>query len=340
VRAASTRVTSAGFCACAAGAAGGYVATRLLGLPAGGDAALVHFLLLLPAVTLMRFSHVLLSQAVQHGAQPERALICGTGSDGRHALGRLRRRSARGGHAIEAIGFIEFRARLQGRRIGLLRVLGTLEELETIVHERQVKHLVIADSSLRGDDLHWVLAVCRQLDVSVHRYIERLVPADPLIEQLRTAPDLTTSWSIMGDLFRAVALDACVLALTGPRPAGNMEMPTWRRASGPDAGMPPSLALYVTNGHEQLAEIVPHLNGRPVMMRRNGHGWRALAPRAVESGDLIAAPIRCRGEVWGVLLATPRAGKRHITAADVARLRSATAVLGRHAEHWTAQISA
>src|SRR6185295_12401551 len=103
-----------------------------------------------------------------------------------------------------------------------------------------------------------------------------------------------------------VALDACVLALTGPRPADMVEVPTWRRMSGPDASMPAGLALYVTNGHEQLAEIVPHLNGRPIMLRRNPDGWRVMAPRAVEAGDLLAAPIRCKNEVWGVLLATPR----------------------------------
>ena len=150
-----------------------------------------------------------------------------------------------------------------------------------------MRHLIIADTALRGDDLHWVHAVCRQLDVSVHRYIERLVPADPLIEQLRTAPDLAASWNVMGDLFKAVALDACVLALTGSRPAEMGEVPTWRRMSGPDASMPAGLALYARTGTTTCGDR-PHLNGR-----RSGagerRGWRVLAP-VPSSGRLIAAP--------------------------------------------------
>jgi hypothetical protein len=267
---------------------------------------------------------------------PERALICGTGVNGRHSLSRLRRRSLRH-RPIEAIGFIEFRPRLQGRRIGLLPVLGTLEDLDTIIRERQIQHLIIADTALRGENLHWVHALCRQRNVSVLRYVERLVAADPLLEQLRVAPDLASSWSILSDLFHAVALEACVLAVTGARPAGMDETPTWQRAGGPVTSLPADLSLYVQNGHEQLGEIVTHLNGRPTGLRRNGHGWRTLSPRAVEAGDMIAAPIRCRGEVWGVLLAAPRAGKRVMSASDVARLRAATQLLGRHAERWTAR---
>jgi hypothetical protein len=71
------------------------------------------------------------------------------------------------------------------------------------------------------------------------------------------------------------------------------------------------------------------------MLRRNAEGWRALPARTLQSGDLIAAPVRAGGDLWGVLLATARTGKRAISAADLARLGSATDVLGRNAERWS-----
>ena len=47
------------------------------------------------------------------------------------------------------------------------------------MRSENVKHLVIVDSTLRGDALDWVRAVCRHHDVQVHRYVrfsERYLP--------------------------------------------------------------------------------------------------------------------------------------------------------------------
>jgi len=314
--------------ACAAGTIGGYMATRLLHLPAGGDSALVHFLLLLPAVTLMRFSHVLLlSQGARSGARRERALICGTGAEGRHALTRLRR--DRSG-VLEPIGFVEIHPDQQGRRLGSLPVLGTLDALGAIVRDRQVRHLVIADRSLRGRGLHWVSAVCRQLGVHVHRYVERLVPYDVLLARLRAAHDLATAWGILRDVFTATALQACVLAVIGPGPDPGPEAFTWQRAPGPRAGVPPALAAYTRS----LADIAPQLDGRPTVFRRDGDGWLELAPALARPGDLIAVPVHCGDALWAVLLAIPRPDDGVMTPSDVVRLRCAARVLGRQAERW------
>ena len=316
--------------ACAAGTIGGYMATRLLRLPAGGDDALVHFLLLLPAVTLMRFSRVLLlSQGARGAARRERALICGTGTEGRHALARLRRDPSA---ALEPIGFVEIRPDLQGRQLSSLPVLGTLDALGAIVRDRQVRHLVIADSTLRGEGLHWVRAVCRQLGVHVHRYVEQLVPYDVLLERLHAAPDLATAWGILRDIFAATALQACVLAVIGPGPDPGPEAFTWQRAPGPSAGVPPALAAYTRS----LADIAPQLNGRPTVFRRDGDGWLELAPAVARPGDLIAVPLHCRDALWAALLAIPRPDDGVMTPSDVVRLRCAARVLGRQAERWAA----
>jgi len=160
--------------ACGAGTVAGYIALRLLALPAGGDAAIVHFLLLLPSVTLMRFSPVLLARVYvhAHGSGPhERALICGTTEEGQHALVRMRVNGMRG---IEPVGFLELQPRLQGRWLGELPVIGTLDGLAAIATERKVKHLIVADPALGESDFRWVRAVCRQLGMRLHRYVETL----------------------------------------------------------------------------------------------------------------------------------------------------------------------
>ncbi|TMB41438.1 MAG: hypothetical protein E6J55_18885 [Deltaproteobacteria bacterium] len=172
--------------ACGAGTIAGYIALRLLGLPAGGDAAVVHFLLFLPAATLTRLSFVLLINAVRTNA-PERALICGTASEALHALVRLRRNGTSGLHPI---GFVEVLPRLQGRQVGHLPVLGTLDALPAIVVERQVRHLVLADPALGEAGFQWARAVCRQHGVRVHRYVEQLVDCDEALS-VAEAPPLT-----------------------------------------------------------------------------------------------------------------------------------------------------
>jgi UDP-GlcNAc:undecaprenyl-phosphate GlcNAc-1-phosphate transferase len=158
--------------ACAGGTIAGYVVLRLFHLPAGADAAIVHFLLIMPAATLARFSYVLLTHAARHANGPERALICGTAAEAQHALGHFRRNGMR---AVQPIGFIELNARLQGRQVGTLPVLGTLDALPGIVAEQRVKHLVLAEPSLDESVLDWVRAVCRHHGVRVHRYVEAMV---------------------------------------------------------------------------------------------------------------------------------------------------------------------
>jgi len=225
---------------------------------------------------------------------------------------------------------VEIHPDQQGRRLGSLPVLGTLDALGAIVRDRQVRHLVIADRSLRGRGLHWVSAVCRQLGVHVHRYVERLVPYDVLLARLRAAHDLATAWGILRDVFTATALQACVLAVIGPGPDPGPEAFTWQRAPGPRAGVPPALAAYTRS----LADIAPQLDGRPTVFRRDGDGWLELAPALARPGDLIAVPVHCGDALWAVLLAIPRPDDGVMTPSDVVRLRCAARVLGRQAERW------
>jgi len=163
--------------ACTVGTVVSYAAIRLLDLPAAAPSALVQFSLLLPAMTLMRFSSVMLTHAVAPTPTPERALVCGTVHDARQAMNHMRRNGLRG---LNVVGLIEVQPRFQGRQFGHLSVVGTLRGIGAIVQEREVRHLVIADSGLIPDDVAWVRAICRQLDVQVHCYVEKITRFDDL----------------------------------------------------------------------------------------------------------------------------------------------------------------
>jgi UDP-GlcNAc:undecaprenyl-phosphate GlcNAc-1-phosphate transferase len=186
--------------ACAAGTVTGYVVLRLLDLPVGGAAAIVHFSLVLSAVTVIRLSYVLLLHAAQRALPAEPTLICGTAAGARHALAHLRQA---GVGNLKPIGLIAQRPRLQGRQVDQLPVLGTLEFLPAIVREHGAVHVVIADSNLRGERAAWVRAVCRQLGVRVHRYMEKFVSYD---DTLSGSADLGAASDILEELFDGAGL--------------------------------------------------------------------------------------------------------------------------------------
>jgi UDP-GlcNAc:undecaprenyl-phosphate GlcNAc-1-phosphate transferase len=167
--------------ACAVSTVAGYAAIRLLELPAAVPSAFVQFSLLLPAVTLMRFSSVILTQAAAPATTPERALVCGTIHEARQAMNHMRRNGLRG---LDVVGLVEVKPRFQGRQFGRLSVVGTLQGLDALVREREVKHLVLAGLTLDSEDVAWVRAVCRQLAVQVHCYVEKITRFDDLAPAL------------------------------------------------------------------------------------------------------------------------------------------------------------
>jgi UDP-GlcNAc:undecaprenyl-phosphate GlcNAc-1-phosphate transferase len=152
-----------------------YALLRITGLPVSGGVALVFLAFLLPAVATLRFSYLLLAQAAESAPALERTVVCGTAAAARRAVLRLRRQ---GVGDLHAVGLIEYRPRWQGRRLGRLAVVGTLETLEEVLRDTNARHLVIADAQVRGDALRWARAVCRHHGVHVHRYVEKLVAYD------------------------------------------------------------------------------------------------------------------------------------------------------------------
>jgi hypothetical protein len=276
-----------------------------------------------------------------------------------------------GPFSLQPVGFIEFKPRWQGRHLDQLPVLGTLEALGAIVREQQAKHLVIADSELRGETLTWVRAVCRQSGVKVHRYVERFVAHDELAERLRDAEDVASAWAALGKVFREIGLDGCVLSLGNSEFDGtsdNQEIYTWRRVPDGKSKDSTALAAHASEGSkaegQQAALVIGHegvngngkvnghgrANGRgqvngngakkgqtPRVLRLEGGRWRRATSPASSSEDVLALPVRSGDALWGVLLATPRAGDRLITSEERDQLRHAAEVLGQRVAEWNAQ---
>ena len=296
--------------ACAAGTVSGYVILRLLGLPTGVAVAVVHFFFLLSAVTLVRFSYVLLLRGALGTAEAEPALVCGTGEWARYALGRLRRV---GPPSLRPVGFIELRPRWQGRQLDRLPVLGTLDALPIIVEEQRVRHLVIADPALRGDALAWVQAVCRQLGVRVHRYMEKFVSHCEAVDQLCGVKDVATAWAVLGKVFGEMGLDGCVLSVAGSGSnganGGRREVYTWRRIADAGPSGSGSLSAFLHEGLDGGPDRVPHLKANGTVKGNaaaNGNG-KVNAPGAVNGNGSVngngrakaRAPLNGDGPVNG-----------------------------------------
>ncbi len=165
--------------ACAGGTVGGYMALRVLGLPAGTVTAVVYFSLFLSAVALMRLSYVMLAHAAQRMLPAEPTLICGTAVGAHNALAHLRQTGTVG---LKPVGLVTVRPRWQGRRVEQLPVLGTVHTLPTLIAQHGVRHLIIADPALEGELAAWVRAVCRHFGVETRRYVEKLMAYDEPIE--------------------------------------------------------------------------------------------------------------------------------------------------------------
>jgi hypothetical protein len=300
-------------------------------------------LLILSAVTLFRFSYVLMSQAAESAAPAERTLICGTTTGARQALARLRRA---GEIRLKPVGFVEFRPRWQGRRLDQLPVLGTLDALPAILQEHEVRHLVVADPALRGEAFSWVRAVCRQLGVRVHRYVEKFVSHDELLAELRRANNMADAWTVLGKMFAKIGIDECLLSISdgsGSWAEGGdgHHLYAWRRLPDASPTMPDALTACLrddwgsidafllprangaamANGHA-LADGHGHTNGNgsasgngPASPPTNGNGSCGGGPKASASpaasglaGTLGPSVLRREGNRWRRLVsADPQA---------------------------------
>jgi UDP-GlcNAc:undecaprenyl-phosphate GlcNAc-1-phosphate transferase len=90
------------------------------------------------------------------GARP--VLIYGAGLGGRLLLRELRQNAAYGFHAV---GFIDDDQRLRGQMISGLPVVGSLRDLPSLLHRKQIHTLLVSSESITGQPLKQALEACR-----------------------------------------------------------------------------------------------------------------------------------------------------------------------------------
>ena len=121
----------------------------LLGLFAGGIRSVHH---------VLNYSH-------QRGAgHEETALIYGAGRGGQLVLRELMQNTKLG---IKPIGFIDDDQTLRNRTVSGVSVLGTSQDVPTILDSRLVTRLLVSSKSIEGDRLREVIQACKERGVIV-----------------------------------------------------------------------------------------------------------------------------------------------------------------------------
>jgi FlaA1/EpsC-like NDP-sugar epimerase len=146
------------------------VAWRLYGAEVAGSAVPFGVLLMFPVfafatMTAARFCRRLLyrrltAEETTHGiVGRKRLLLVGAGEAGLHLVRELRDSD------FEVVGFVDDDEALRGRRIGCTRVLGTTDELETIVGEQEVDEVILCLPTASKSALQRLAARCDALSV-------------------------------------------------------------------------------------------------------------------------------------------------------------------------------
>jgi hypothetical protein len=95
----------------------------------------------------------------------KRTLIVGTDRAGRELLRRLRRRVADG---YEVLGFIDSTRRAVGQHVDGLPVLGSLDNIGKVIHERRVSDVIFSTQDVSYSDILAVIGRTRELAVNFH----------------------------------------------------------------------------------------------------------------------------------------------------------------------------
>ena len=114
------------------------------------------------------------------------ALVIGAGPTGVHLLQDLRRAPA-GGERLEAIGILDEDARLKGRLIEGVRVLGTLADLPRALAEHRAERVVISEPGLPARLVREIVRASAAAGVRVKtlRGLSELAPGRAAISQVR-----------------------------------------------------------------------------------------------------------------------------------------------------------
>ncbi|WP_455388167.1 hypothetical protein [Petrachloros mirabilis] len=115
----------------------------------------------------MRSAYRLVDHAQLFGVVAARsALIYGAGLGGRLLLREMRQNAARG---FDAVGFIDDDLSLQGRLISGIPVLGTGQDLDTLLSAKRIQAVLVSSQMIMGPLLQQAVTICRENGVKVLR---------------------------------------------------------------------------------------------------------------------------------------------------------------------------
>lgn len=141
----------------------------------------INFFVLGALVTGARSAYRVLDYVRQRERRPGgSALIYGAGRGGELVLQELLQNSGLG---LRPVGFLDDKASLRGRTVNRVPVLGSGEELASVLNSRQVTALIISSTKIGVDRLRKVVELCREQDIAILRGRVHLEPlaADPLL---------------------------------------------------------------------------------------------------------------------------------------------------------------
>jgi len=141
----------------------------LLTLPPAGALSffLIDTLLLGWFILMVRGAYQVLSTLRSHAAASGReTLICDAGPSGQSILRTLQQNPSCGLHPI---GFLDDDHSLHGHTVDRLPILGSMQDLRTIVDHRRVACLILPEKMLSEMHLHAITVVCQARNIDIMR---------------------------------------------------------------------------------------------------------------------------------------------------------------------------
>lgn len=145
---------------------------------------IIYGLVLLIVLTSSRYGVRVYRERIQELAiNKKKTLIIGAGSAG----GMLAKQLMQGHDQLIPVGFIDDDYRKQGLYLAGLKVLGKVEQLNEIVQEMAIEHLIIAIPSLKKEELEIIFHQCAKTNVKTQTlpFIEDIVMGEVKVNHIR-----------------------------------------------------------------------------------------------------------------------------------------------------------
>lgn len=146
--------------------------------------SIVYSLLFLIVLTSSRYGVRVYRERMQaFVVNKKRTLIIGAGSAG----GMIAKQLLQGHDELMPVGFIDDDQRKQGLYLAGLKVVGQVKQLDKVVQEMAIEHMIIAIPSLRKDELEIIFNECTKTKIKTQTlpFIEDIVMGEVKVNHIR-----------------------------------------------------------------------------------------------------------------------------------------------------------